>query len=89
MAVYLSIGGFLVQQKGRPVTWTTAFDQNLDHQIVVQAPNISDDFSQGPAQLVVLNQAVIAGEQGVFYQVTIQNPGPRPVRYNLNIQDPL
>ena len=89
MALFVSVGGFFTQQPGPPVTWTTTIGNNLDRRIVIQAPNINDDLFAGPAHLAVLNQAVVASDSGLNYQVTIQNPGLRPVTYNLNIQDPL
>jgi hypothetical protein len=89
MALFVSLGGFFVQEPNTVVTWTTSIGNNLDRQVLTQAPNIVDDLFAGPATLVVLNQAVVASSSGIVYQVTIQNPGPRAVRYNLNAQDPL
>ena len=90
MALFVSVGGFFTQQPGTTATWSTSFGSGfgLDRRIVIKAPNISDDIL-GVVQLVVTDQAVLASNNGLAYLVTIQNPSPRPVRYNLNIQDPL
>jgi hypothetical protein len=88
MALFISVGGFFIQQPGTQVTWSTTFGSGLDRRIVIQAPNISDDIL-GVVQLVVVDQAVVASNDGLSYRVTIKNPSARSVRYNLNIQDPL
>jgi hypothetical protein len=87
MALFISVGGFLIQQPGTQVTWSTTF-AGLDHRVVIQAPNISDDIL-GVVQLVAVDQTVVASNSGLSYNVTIKNPSSRSVRYNLNIQDPL
>ena len=88
MALFVSVGGFFIQQPGTQVTWSTTFGSGLDRRVVIQAPNISDDIL-GVVQLVVLDQGVVASNSGLSYTVTIRNPGNQSVRYNLNIQDPL
>jgi len=88
MALFISVGGFFIQQPGTQVTWSTTFGSGLDRRIVIQAPNISDDIL-GVVQLVAVDQAVVASNSGLSYNVTIKNPSTRSVRYNLNIQDPL
>ena len=88
MALFISVGGFFIQQPGTQVSWSTTFGSGLDRRIVIQAPNISDDIL-GVVQLVVVDQAVVASNSGLSYNVTIKNPSTRSVRYNLNIQDPL
>jgi hypothetical protein len=88
MALFISIGGFFIQQPGTQVTWSTTFGSGLDRRLVIQAPNISDDIL-GVVQLVAVDQAVVASNSGLSYNVTIKNPSTRSVRYNLNIQDPL
>jgi len=88
MALFISVGGFFIQQPGTQVTWSTTFGSGLDRRIVIQAPNISDDIL-GVVQLVVTDQAVVASNDGLSYRVTIKNPSASSVRYNLNIQDPL
>ncbi|HEX7288664.1 MAG TPA: hypothetical protein VF532_20940 [Candidatus Angelobacter sp.] len=89
MALLVSIGGFFTQQPGTVVTWTISLFNNQDRRVVTLAPNINDDLFAGPATLVVLNQIVVASDHGVVYQTTIQNPGPRAVRYNINSLDAL
>ena len=88
MALFVSVGGFFIQQPGTQVTWSTTFGSGLDRRVVLQAPNISDDIL-GVVQLVVLDQGVVATNDGLSYTVTIKNPSTHSVRYNLNIQDPL
>lgn len=89
MALFVSVGGFFTQQPGTQVTWTTTYGFGADRRVVIQAPNISDDIL-GVATLVVVDQAVVAhGDNGLSYNVTIRNDSTRPVRYNLNVQDPL
>jgi hypothetical protein len=90
MGLYVSIGGFVTQQPGTTVTWITTFNTfGADRRIVVQAPNIVDDVL-GTVQLDVVKQTVQArGDNSIHYLVTIFNPGTQPVRYNLNIEDPL
>jgi hypothetical protein len=88
MALFVSVGGFFTQQPGTQVTWSTIFGSGMDRRIVIQAPNISDDII-GVVQLVVVDQAVVATNSGLSYNVTIKNPSTRSVTYNLNIQDPL
>jgi hypothetical protein len=88
MALFVSVGGFFTQQPGTVVTWSTTFGAGLDRRVVIQAPNISDDIL-GTVQLVVLDQGVVASNNGLAYTVTIRNPSAHTVRYNLNIQDPL
>jgi hypothetical protein len=88
MALFTSVGGFFIQQPGTQVTWSTTFGSGLDRRVVIQAPNISDDIL-GVVQLVVVDQAVVASNSGLSYNVTIKNPSSRSVRYNLNILDPL
>jgi hypothetical protein len=88
MALFISVGGFFTQQPGTQVTWSTTFGAGLDRRIVIQAPNISDDIL-GVVQLAVLDQAVVASDNGLAYHVTIENRSTRTVTYNLNIQDPL
>jgi len=55
MALFVSVGGFLIQQPETEVTWWTTYGKGLDRRVVIQAPNISDDIL-GVVQLVVLNQ---------------------------------
>lgn len=90
MSLFISVGGFFTQQPGTTVTWSTSFGSGFgqDRRIVIQAPNISDDIL-GVVQLQVLNQTVLASNNGLAYLVTIRNPSAHSVRYNLNIQDPL
>ncbi len=89
MALFVSVGGFFIQQPDTEVTWWTTYGTGLDRRVVIQAPNISDDIL-GVVQLVVLNQGVVAtSDNSLAYTVTIRNPSSRAVRYNLNIQDPL
>ena len=88
MALFTSVGGFFIQQPGTQVSWSTTFGSGLDRRVVIQAPNISDDIL-GEVQLVVVDQAVVASNDGLSYRVTIKNPSASSVRYNLNIQDPL
>jgi hypothetical protein len=88
MTLFVSVGGFFTQQPGTEVTWSTTFGSGQDRRVVIQAPNISDDIL-GVVQLVVLDQGVVASNNGLAYTVTVRNPSARAVRYNLNIQDPL
>jgi hypothetical protein len=90
MSLFISVGGFFTQQPGTTVTWSTSFGSGfgLDRRIVIQAPNISDDIL-GVVRLNVTQQSVVASNNGLAYLVTINNPSARPVRYNLNVQDPL
>lgn len=89
MALFISVGGFFVQQPGTQVTWSTSFGSGVDRRVVNQAPNISDDVL-GVVELQVLDQSVVAnGDNQIAYHVTIRNPSTRAVRYNLNVWDPL
>ena len=88
MALFVSVGGFFRQQPGTTVTWTTTYPNGADRRVVIQAPNISDDIL-GSAQLDVVQQSVVASNDGLAYLVTIRNPSSQSVQYNLNIQDPL
>jgi hypothetical protein len=90
MSLFVSVGGFFTQQPGTTVTWSTSFGSGfgLDRRVVIQAPNISDDIL-GQVTLTVTSQSVLASNNGLAYLVTIHNPGTQPVRYNLNVQDPL
>jgi len=88
MSLFVSVGGFFRQQPGTTVTWSTSFGSGLDRRIVIQAPNISDDIL-GVVELDVIQQSVVASNNGLAYLVTISNPSTQSVQYNLNIQDPL
>jgi hypothetical protein len=90
MSLFTSIGPLFRQQPGTTVTWTTTFGGfGQDRRIVIQAPNIQDDVL-GFVQLDVTSQSVRAdSNNSLTYLVTIHNPGPQAVSYNLNIQDPL
>jgi len=90
MSLFVSVGNFFRQQPGTTVTWSTTFGSGfgLDRRIVIQAPNISDDIL-GQVQLDVIQQSVVASNDGLSYLVTIRNPSTQSVQYNLNIQDPL
>jgi hypothetical protein len=90
MSLFTSVGGLFTQQPGTTVTWSTSFGDGFgeDRRIVIQAPNISDDIL-GVVQLQVTSQTVLASNNGLAYLVTIHNPSSQPVRYNLNVQDPL
>jgi hypothetical protein len=90
MSLFTSVGNFFRQQPGTTVTWSTTFGRGfgLDRRIVIQAPNISDDIL-GQVQLDVVQQSVVASNDGLSYLVTIRNSSTQSVQYNLNIQDPL
>ena len=88
MSLFVSVGGFFRQQPGTTVTWTTTYPNGLDRRVVIQAPNISDDIL-GSIQLDVVQQSVVASNNGLAYLVTIRNPSSQSVQYNLNVQDPL
>ena len=88
MALFVSVGGFFRQQPGTTVTWITTYPNGQDRRVVIQAPNISDDIL-GSVQLDVVQQSVLASNNGLAYPVTIRNPSSQSVQYNLNVQDPL
>jgi hypothetical protein len=86
MAQYRSVGGLLTLEPGWTAFWTTTIGSGLDGGVVVQAPNIIDDVI-GSDILVIVNQGVIATNNGLNYTIAIYNPGTTPVPHNLNIQD--
>lgn len=88
MSLFVSVGGFFRQQPGTTVTWITTYPNGQDRRIVIQAPNISDDIL-GSVQLDVVQQSVLASNNGLAYPVTIRNSSTQSVQYNLNVQDPL